>query len=170
MVAVTLRPIVASDSSRIHEWASSPVACRYQPWGPNEVPDTEAFVADAIRAWSDGHQARRVWVAEMPDLGVVGLGELKVHSRVHMQAEIAYAIHMELWGRGYGAAIAEALIAIAREEDMHRIFATCDPRNVGSARVLQKVGMSHEGTLRHTLQIRDGWRDSDMYALLSDGR
>ena len=51
---------------------------------------------------------------------------------------------------------------------MHRIFATCDPRNQASARVLSKVGMQHEGTLRHTLQIRSGWRDSEMYALITE--
>jgi len=88
MVAVTLRPITTSDWGRIHEWAASPLACRYQPWGPNEAGETQAFVDEAIRAWAEMDLSRRVWVAEVPDLGVVGLGELKVRSRVHLQAEI----------------------------------------------------------------------------------
>jgi RimJ/RimL family protein N-acetyltransferase len=49
---------------------------------------------------------------------------------------------------------------------LHRIFATCDPRNVASRRVLTKIGMTHEGRMRETLLIRDGWRDSDVYAIL----
>jgi RimJ/RimL family protein N-acetyltransferase len=45
-------------------------------------------------------------------------------------------------------------------------MATCDPRNVASARVLEKVGMTYEGRMRHTLLLRDGWRDSDVYSIL----
>ena len=37
-------------------------------------------------------------------------------------------------------------------------------RNVAS--VLRKLGMEHEGRLRHTLLLRDGWRDSDVYSIL----
>ena len=53
---------------------------------------------------------------------------------------------------------------------MHRVFATCDPRNTASAGVLRKVGMAREGRLRHTLLIRDGWRDSDVYSVLEGER
>jgi RimJ/RimL family protein N-acetyltransferase len=49
---------------------------------------------------------------------------------------------------------------------LHRIFATCDPRNTASAHVLQKVGMRLEGRLRDTMLIRDGWRDSLVYSVL----
>lgn len=51
---------------------------------------------------------------------------------------------------------------------LHRIFATCDPRNVASARVLSKLGMTWEGRHRHTALIRDGWRDSEMFGVLED--
>jgi RimJ/RimL family protein N-acetyltransferase len=46
------------------------------------------------------------------------------------------------------------------------VYATCDPRNAGSARVLTKIGMTYEGRMRETVLIRDGWRDSDLYAIL----
>jgi RimJ/RimL family protein N-acetyltransferase len=165
--SVSLRRIADADWARIHEWASSEEACRYQTWGPNEPDDTKRFVADAIAAWADDSQARRVWVAEVEELGVIGLGELKVNSVLHRQAEIAYAVHVDFWGRGFGAAVAKALMDVALAEGMHRVFGTCDPRNKASGRVLQKVGMRYEGTLRHTLNIRDGWRDSDIYALIA---
>ncbi|WP_398940048.1 GNAT family N-acetyltransferase [Streptomyces sp. IB201691-2A2] len=51
---------------------------------------------------------------------------------------------------------------------LHRIFATCDPRNLGSARVLAKLGMTYEGHLRHTAWIRDGWRDSLTFSILEE--
>jgi RimJ/RimL family protein N-acetyltransferase len=100
---------------------------------------------------------------------VVGLGELKVRSRRNQQGEIAYAVHVDHWGRGIGTAIAVELLTRAfASHELHRVAATCDPRNVTSARVLRRVGMVHEGRLRHAVRIRDGWRDSDVYGLLSE--
>jgi RimJ/RimL family protein N-acetyltransferase len=160
---IALRQIEASDWVRVHEWASTEAACRYQVWGPNDPEATKAFVAEAVTAWQG--DARRVWAATASGLGVVGIGEVTVRNRVHRTAEIAYAVHVDLWGRAFGTAIAQALVEEARDGGMHRVFATCDPRNEGSRHVLTNIGMSHEGTLRHTLKIRDGWRDSEMYAL-----
>jgi [ribosomal protein S5]-alanine N-acetyltransferase len=52
--------------------------------------------------------------------------------------------------------------------DLHRVMATCDPRNLASTAVLTKVGMTFEGRLRHTMEIHDGWRDSRIFSILAD--
>lgn len=39
--------------------------------------------------------------------------------------------------------------------------------HVASARVLQRIGMVHEGRLREDKRLRDGWRDSDVHAVLA---
>lgn len=49
---------------------------------------------------------------------------------------------------------------------LHRIIATCDPRNGASARVLEKSGMTKEGKMRENIWIKDEWRDSLMYSIL----
>jgi ribosomal-protein-alanine N-acetyltransferase len=166
VVTVILRELRIDDWPRVHEWASREEACRYQVWGPNQPEETRRFVTDAVDWSQQPDRQRRVWAAESSAADVVGLGELKIHSLQHGTAEIAYAVHVDLWGNGFGAAIARSLVKIAQDEGMHRIAATCDPRNIASARVLQKIGMQYEGRMRHTLRLADGWRDSDMYALI----
>lgn len=52
------------------------------------------------------------------------------------------------------------------DQELHRVFATCDPRNTASAAVLRRLGMQYEGRMRETTLIRDGWRDSDLYSVL----
>ncbi len=164
---VRLRPITVQDWPAVHEWASTEEACRYQPWGPNTPAETRAFVADAVAAWHEDPQSRYVWIAE-EFAAVVGLGELKIRSRRWLQGEIAYAVKVGQWSRGIGSAIATQLLIRAFDSlGLHRVAATCDPRNTASAAVLAKVGMVHEGRLRHTMQIRDGWRDSDVYSVLT---
>jgi RimJ/RimL family protein N-acetyltransferase len=34
--------------------------------------------------------------------------------------------------------------------------------------VLNKLGMTYEGHLRHTARIRDGWRDSLVFSVLEE--
>ena len=51
--------------------------------------------------------------------------------------------------------------------ELHRIFASCDPRNTASSAVLRRLGMQHEGRLRENMLIRDGWRSSDIYGVLA---
>lgn len=92
---LSLRPITVDDIPRTHEWTSDERACRYQTWGPNTLPETEAFVVAAVEAWTDEGAARRVWVAVDPGLGGVGIGELK--RRTSSYLEIAYTVQVDLW-------------------------------------------------------------------------
>jgi ribosomal-protein-alanine N-acetyltransferase len=169
MQSVTLRPIEMRDWQRVHEWAATEASCRFQTWGPNQPEDTQQFVADALVAWAQDPIHRFVWAAEAHGPGLVGLGELTVQSDLHRRGEIGYGVHLDWWGQGYGEAIARALLQRGFDElGLHRIAATCDPRNVASDRVLQKVGMVREGTLQGTHLLRDGWRDSNLYALVAE--
>ena len=122
-------------------------------------------MVEAARTWERPSGPRQVWAAESAALGVVGLGEVKRNTTTCR--EIAYAVHIDLWGQGLGTEIARLLLSTAfAEREVERVQGTCDPRNLASAAVLRGVGMVYEGTLRHTVVLRDGWRDSAMYSVL----
>ncbi|MFD8939134.1 GNAT family N-acetyltransferase [Streptomyces sp. NPDC059578] len=163
-----LSRIELADWRAVHSWASQARVCRFQTWGPNSAEQTRAFVAAAVDAWSRTPQQRFAYVARV-DGDPVGMGELHVRSRGQRQGEITYVVHPGVWGRGVGTALGRELLVRGFEElALHRIYATCDPRNLGSARVLGKLGMTREGRQRHTALIRDGWRDSEMFSILED--
>ncbi|MFD8636079.1 GNAT family N-acetyltransferase [Streptomyces sp. NPDC059533] len=165
---VTLRRIELADWRAVHSWASLARVCRFQTWGPNTEEQTRAFVATAVEAWTHSPQQRFAHAAHAEG-DVVGMGELRIRSRGQRQGEITYVVHPRVWGRGVGTAIGMELLARGFEElGLHRIHATCDPRNLGSARVLRKLGMTWEGRQRHTALIRDGWRDSELFGILED--
>jgi ribosomal-protein-alanine N-acetyltransferase len=159
-----LRPMSVADVDAVHAWARRPEVCRYQAWGPNTFDETQAFMRDAVEAWQRRPQERFAHVVEL-DGQVVGMAELHCHSG-HL-GEIAYVIHPDFWGRGLATAAGQDLLRFAFEElGLHRVFATCDPRNLPSRRVLQRLAMTYEGRLRETILIRDGWRDSDVFSIL----
>jgi ribosomal-protein-alanine N-acetyltransferase len=51
---------------------------------------------------------------------------------------------------------------------LNRLEAACQPNNVPSRRVLEKVGFRREGMARRYLKINGVWQDHDLYALLHD--
>ncbi|MEU4205959.1 GNAT family N-acetyltransferase [Streptomyces sp. NPDC039022] len=168
--SVTLDEIVSEDWPAVHSWACLPEVCRYQPWGPNTEAQTQDFVDCAAKAWSGTPQRRFPFVARI-GRDVAGMGELHVRSPKQRQGEISYIVHPRVWGRGIGTEIGRRLLAYGFDElGLHRIYATCDPRNLGSSRVLSKIGMTYEGRMRHTALLRDGWRDSLIFSSLEGER
>jgi [ribosomal protein S5]-alanine N-acetyltransferase len=161
---VVLRPITEDDWPAVHAWARQERVCRYQVWGPNTAAQTREFVQDAARAWTRVPRTKFVYAIAL-DGCVVGNCTLNLHGRD--QGEISYALHPDYWGRGVATAAARQLVQLGFDEHaLHRVFATCDPRNIASAAVLRRLGMHYEGRMRETTLIRDGWRDSDLYSVL----
>jgi ribosomal-protein-alanine N-acetyltransferase len=162
--SIRLRPLTFDDWPAVHDWSRLPESCRYQQWGPNTSEQTQAYVRIVAEAWR-APQPKRFGFAVLLDDLVVGTADL--HLRGGGQGEIGYGIHPDRWGRGIGTEVARQLLDLAfGRHGLHRVFATCDPRNVASGRVLVKSGMTREGRMRETVLIRDGWRDSDLYAIL----
>ena len=66
-----------------------------------------------------------------------------------------------------GTEAAAALIAFAFARlDLRRIEADADPRNVGSIRVLEKLGFVREGFLRERWDIGGEIQDAVLFGLL----
>ncbi|GAA2617022.1 N-acetyltransferase [Paractinoplanes durhamensis] len=141
-----------------------PESSQFQGWGPNTEAETQSFVREASALWHSKPQTSFPH-AIVAGADVIGIADL--HLRGAHQGEIGYGIHPDRWGRGAATAAARELLRQAFEEHyLHRVYGTCDPRNSASARVLLKIGMAYEGRMRETVRIRDGWRDSDLYAIL----
>jgi RimJ/RimL family protein N-acetyltransferase len=165
---IVLREFVFADWTAVHEWARRPETCRYQAWGPNTPDETRAHAEQVRHAATQQPRGDYTLAAALRTDGrVIGSGSLFLRNERFRTGEIAYVVHPDHWRQGLATEIATLLLRCGFEAfRLHRIYATCDPRNTGSGRVLRKLGMVHEGRLRHTMLIRDGWRDSDMYGIL----
>jgi RimJ/RimL family protein N-acetyltransferase len=156
-----LRPFTRGDAPAVHAYAGDPEVVRYMDWGPNARPETEAFLAEAVRPAPGVHP-----FAVDLDGAVIGAVELRVTSEVHSRAEFGYVLARSAWGRGYATEAAGAVLAHAFGHlGLHRVAATCDPANTGSRRVLEKAGLRYEGHLHDYLHIRGEWRDRLLFAV-----
>jgi [ribosomal protein S5]-alanine N-acetyltransferase len=60
--------------------------------------------------------------------------------------ELGFGTHVDYRNRGYASEAARALTSWGLEQtDVQRVIARCDPDNVASVRVLEKIGMNRVG-------------------------
>lgn len=165
---VSLREMVISDWIDVHKYASLEIVCQYQPWGPNTEEESQCFVIQVVED-SLKEPRRRFVFSVMYQKTMIGAGEFNIRDYTNRAGEIGYIINPDYWGKGIATEVAALLIDFGFNVlNMHRIFATCDPRNIGSAKVLDKVGMIREGRIRDDLLVKDGWRDSFLYSILEN--
>jgi ribosomal-protein-alanine N-acetyltransferase len=87
----------------------------------------------------------------------------------HRRAELGYWTGVDFWGHGYCTEASAAAVRYAFESiGLHKVFARHLVRNPASGRVMQKLGMRHEGTLRGHVLKWGVHEDLEVYGLLRD--
>jgi ribosomal-protein-alanine N-acetyltransferase len=165
---LVLRPLEAGDFRAVHAYASDPEVVRFMDWGPNTLDDTTVFLDRMITSAARSPRTQFP-LAIVPATGDVPVGvvELQIDSAEHRRADVGYVLGRSAWGHGYASEAAAAMLRFGFDElGLHKISATCDPDNRGSARVLEKIGMRREGVLRDHFLVRGQWRDRLLWAAL----
>lgn len=137
-----LRPFQAGDVDDALDYRDDPEFARFLPHIPQPFTreNAEAFVAlNMSEPWN-----RSPTFAVVLDGRVIGTVNFDVEPQTR-EAMIGYAIGRAWWGRGIATEAARAAMAWAVETfDLVRIWASTDPGNVRSMRVLAKLGMARE--------------------------
>ena len=81
--------------------------------------------------------------------------------------ELGYWIGKPYWGQGYCTEAAHAVVRYGFETlGLNRIHARYMTRNPASGRVMQKIGMKHEGHLRQDIKKWGKFDDAEIYGIL----
>lgn len=165
---LVLREFEEDDLQAIQEYASDPKVVRYMAWGPNTEKDTQEFLQRAFdRRRKQPRTDYDLAIILKAENHLIGSGGIYIANPDHREAEIGYSFNRRFWGHGYATEAARTFVAFGFEElGLHRIYATCAPANVASARVMEKIGMQREGHLREHRWQKRRWRDSYLYAIL----
>jgi [ribosomal protein S5]-alanine N-acetyltransferase len=96
------------------------------------------------------------------------IGSMGIHlDPENQRAEIGYWIGKPYWGQGYASEAAKRLLQFGFDVlKLNRIYARCFSENIGSERVMQKIGMQYEGLLRQEIYKWGQYIDLKMYAML----
>lgn len=138
---LTLRPVAAGDACPLHElWSSAGV--RRFLWDDEIIPmdRTRSAIELSHQLFEGrGHGLWSAWLKDSPEL--CGFGGLWPF-RDPPQYELLYGVAERLWSRGYATEIGEAIVRYCtRSLGMPKVRASTDTGNVGSIRVLEKLGL-----------------------------
>jgi RimJ/RimL family protein N-acetyltransferase len=100
---------------------------------------------------------------------VIGEVHLQWLNREHRQGEIGFVINPDHHGNGFATEAADEALRLGFTGlGLHRIIGRLDGRNLGSARVLDKLGMRREAHFVHDEFFKGEWSDQLVYAILDD--
>ncbi len=167
---LVLREFRASDETDIHAYASDPDVVRLMIWGPNTPEQTRTYLRGALARQDEWPRPSVGLAIELrSERRMIGSIELRIQDEANRAADIGYVLARSDWGRGYMTEAVRAILDVAfRRLELHRVWATCDPRNHASYRVMEKVGMRREAHFHKDVMEKGEWRDSYLYAILAE--
>lgn len=161
-----LRPFQTTDAEAVHRLAGSQdvAAGTFLPH-PMDRQAAQDWVTERLKDQAAGTGVTfAITLLENGELiGSIGM-ELML---VHEQGRLTYWLGRDYWNQGYGTEAVTALVEYGFNSlKLHRIYAPHFHTNPASGRVLQKVGMTHEGRLREHY-LRFGQRvDVELYGMI----
>ncbi|UCD23720.1 MAG: GNAT family N-acetyltransferase [Gemmatimonadota bacterium] len=163
-----LRPFNLNDAARVRELAGDRevAATTANIPHPYEEGMAEEWIAGHAGSFESGKTVTLAIVLEPEELiGAVGL----VLNELHRSAELGYWIGKPYWNQGYCTEAAQEMVRYGFEVlGLNRIQARYMTKNPASGRVMEKLGMSHEGVLRQSLTRFGTFEDAAMYSILHD--
>lgn len=159
-----LREIVPSDADALFELDSDPAVHTYLGNRPlTEKEQVEEMIAWIRKQYAENGIGR--WaVVEKSSNAFIGWAGLKLEKqRVNNHTnyyDLGYRLIRKYWGKGYATESAIASLEYGFDHlKLNEIFAAAHVENIGSNRVLQKVGMQwietfhHDGAMHHWYRI-----------------
>jgi ribosomal-protein-alanine N-acetyltransferase len=161
---LVLRPLKVEDARDIERLAGAYEVAYNTLMIPHPYP------AGSAETWirnGDAEGRFAIALRENGELaGMIGLCVVRDHDR----GELGYWIGVPYWGRGYACEAAGAIIDYGFDVlKLNKVYAAHFDRNPASGRVLQKAGMTYEGTLRQHHKKWGEYVDILMYSKLRNG-
>ena len=159
-----LRPVRESDYDDLYEFLSQLETDEFEGYPGITYENGRGYLRARLNS-------AEYYAMALKDTGKV-IGNISVGGRAYAAIEVGYIVNRRYQRSGYAYEALSAVMDAAFRAGVHRIFAECDPRNLASWRLLEKVGMRREAHFRKNLWFRkdaDGapvWKDTYVYAVL----
>ena len=151
-----LREFNENDWPTVLGYQSDQQYLRYYHWTQRTADDVRIFVHNFIHQQSEEPRMKfQLAMILRSEDKLIGNAGIRVKNHVAREAEIGYELAPNYWGNGYATEAANTLLQFGFQKLMlHRVSSYCIADNKASARVLQKIGMKYEGTLRENEYIK----------------
>jgi RimJ/RimL family protein N-acetyltransferase len=164
---LTLRRLRDADFEPLCRIHGSADVARWLMWEPREPAAVRVALDRKMRETQIAGTGDALSLAIELDGALIGDCVLWMTSMDDLQGELGYILDPEHQGQGYATEAAAALLRIAFEElRLHRVVGRIEPRNTGSGRVLERIGMRREALLIENEFVKGEWQSEAIYAIL----
>ncbi|ANY71364.1 GNAT family N-acetyltransferase [Paenibacillus ihbetae] len=166
---LTLRPFDLKDAPVVKELAGDPYIAEttlYIPH-PYEYGMAEEWIKTHAVNYHEGRSLELaiVHTVEQHIIGAICVG----YNRKFDHGELAYWIGKAYKNNGYCTEAARGIISYAFEQlELNRVYARYLGKNPASGKVMEKLGMKYEGTLRQHVKKCGKYEDLIYYGLLKN--
>ncbi len=163
---VCLTPFAMSDALLVQRYAGDAAVARTTQNVPHPYPEgvAEKWIASHLTQFLQ--RTNVVFAIRSLDGEFHGAINLQWNERDHM-GELGYWIGVPFWNKGICTAAARLIIAYAFDElGLNKVYARHLGGNVGSGRVMEKIGMKQEGIQRQHTWKNDAFQDIVEYGIL----
>ena len=136
---------------------------------PFSLEETKKRFQERIQPWNDQSDQWLGFAIDQIESGkAIGSIGLKITNHQAKIAEVGYLLKMEAHGKGF-ASEALSLIKQYAFATLHfnKLAASCSSKNIGSYKVLEKVGFLREGCLKQNSILKGKYIDDYIYGLCS---
>ncbi|GAB2479380.1 GNAT family N-acetyltransferase [Alkalibacterium psychrotolerans] len=158
-----LRPVTLKDAEDMFEYASDEETTYYVFDRHESLEETEKAIVNYFVSDPFGKYG-----IELKETGkMIGTIDLRVKGR-DKRTIMGYTLNKAYHGKGYMTEAGKRLLALGFETlGLECIAALHDERNAVSGKVMERLGMTKEGTLRHVAKWKQGeWFNDVYYSIL----
>ena len=174
---ITLRDMRISDYRDMYEYSKLPIVTKYLLWSehPGET-FTKRHLKYIRKRYATGlyYDWAIVWNQSNCDtslknfegrmIGTCGFADIDI---INGCGEIGYVLNPGVWGHGIAEEAAREVMRFGFEElGLERIEARYMIGNDASRRVMEKLGMTYEGTFRSKIYVKGLYRDVGICSIL----
>lgn len=165
-----LRRFTIEDAGNMYKnWASEDEVTRFLTWPTHASVEV---TREVLSKWVTNYEKQDYynWAIEIKETGeIVGnISVVDIKENVE-GAVLGYCMGTRWWGNGIMPEAGKAVVKYLFEQvGFHRIAAAHNKNNPKSGRVMQKIGMTYEGTLRSAGYCNQGVFDVVWYSILRE--
>ncbi|MEM8909932.1 MAG: GNAT family N-acetyltransferase, partial [Bacteroidota bacterium] len=167
-----LRNIQMEDLPHFLAYRQLPEVCRYQGFNPF----TQQQAMDFIQVH---RKAQLGQVGEWMQIGIelkakaqlIGDCGLRFQKAAPKIIDLGYTIHPTFQQRGLATEALRLLLSeVFQKYEVHKANALIDPRNIGSIKLVEKLGFQREAHFRQSYfdELDQAWTDEYQYGLLAN--
>ena len=161
---IFLRPVTLEDAEDMYAYTSDEETTRYLYKQHTDLNQTKNFIANYFLEEPLGKYA----IVLKEGNKMIGAIEFRIHEE-NNSGDLGFTLNRHYWGHGYMTEAGKLILELAFDVlNLERVYAGHDVKNAASGKVLSRLGMQREGTLRKSVKIKGELVDSACYSILKE--